>query len=119
MRGDGSWLDFDFCPYSLTLGGPVSFKEDAEEWARSLPGAYANTEMKATIIIIPVARRHRAHNIGPPSPPRSTAPASGVTRGMSGGDQWAGWWRRFAAVFLDGLLLVPSQFYWRFPRLSS
>ena len=39
--GDASWLDYGFRPYSNHLGRPVSFNEDPEEWARSLPFAYA------------------------------------------------------------------------------
>jgi hypothetical protein len=48
MQGDGSWLDFAFQPHSDRLGRPVSFYDDAEEWARSLPDAYTTSGLTVT-----------------------------------------------------------------------
>jgi hypothetical protein len=42
-EGDCSWIDYTFAPRSARLQRPVSFQEDAEEWARSLPGAYVGS----------------------------------------------------------------------------
>lgn len=50
LLGDDSWLDYDFSVPSSRLGRPITFFEDAEEWARSLPEAYAGTPLQAQVI---------------------------------------------------------------------
>lgn len=50
LLGDGSWLDFDFSVPSPRLGHPITYSEDAEEWARSLPEAYAGSAMQAQVV---------------------------------------------------------------------
>jgi len=48
-EGDFSWLDIDhFSPLSSSLGRRVSFHENPEEWARSLPTAYASSPLVVT-----------------------------------------------------------------------
>jgi len=49
-EGDCSWIDYGFSPVSTRLQRAVSFQEDAEEWARSLPEAYAGTPLQAQVI---------------------------------------------------------------------
>jgi hypothetical protein len=50
LMGDHSWLDYDFKVPSQRLGYPVSFHDDPEEWARSLPEAYADTALQAQVV---------------------------------------------------------------------
>ena len=57
MTGDGSWLSASFTPFSERLGRAVSYREDAEEWARSLPAAYAGSGM-----LCEVTHDDRAHS---------------------------------------------------------
>ena len=48
-EGDFSWLDIEhFSPLSRRLGRRISFHEDPEEWARSLPTAYASSPLVVT-----------------------------------------------------------------------
>jgi hypothetical protein len=69
ILGDASWLDWNYQPNSVRLGRPVSFQEDAEEWARSLPHAYAGSAMTVRVVsdtqVVP-------HHPTPPTP--QTAP---------------------------------------------
>jgi hypothetical protein len=49
FEGDSSWFDENFTPYSERLACPIHWQEDAEEWARSLPQAYAETPTQAQV----------------------------------------------------------------------
>lgn len=49
IQGNADWMNFEFTPNSSTLGRPVSFKEDPEEWLRSMVAAYAGSELEAQI----------------------------------------------------------------------
>jgi hypothetical protein len=61
--GDASWLRIEsFQPHSERLGRPVSFHEEPEEWALSLPGAYAGSGLEVT------ASRGRSRRARPSGP---------------------------------------------------
>ena len=49
IEGDDSWFDFSYRPHSEAYGRPISWEEDAEEWARSLPSAYADSPLRVEI----------------------------------------------------------------------
>lgn len=61
MNGDGSWLDFSFAPHSQTLGRPVTYEEDPEEWGRSLAAAYEGTPTEVELVADEGAKPQPAH----------------------------------------------------------
>lgn len=73
--GDVGWLDWNFMPQSVALGRRVSFHEDAEEWARSLPAAYAASSVKVTLVSD--SPDVAAAPFGPPPPSQIAARTSG------------------------------------------
>ena len=50
LEGDARWLNYNFQPYSHTLHQPVSIYQYAEEWARALPSAYAESAVEARVV---------------------------------------------------------------------
>ena len=71
--GDISWLDWNFQPRSLALGRPVSFQEDPEEWARSLPSAYARTSIEVRVVSDSATAPSAAEPLQPPPPAPNVA----------------------------------------------
>jgi hypothetical protein len=71
ILGNASWIDFAFKPVSANLGRLVSFQDDAEEWARSLPSAYENSPLEVTVL--------KDTGAPPPLPPDLAAPSSRET----------------------------------------
>jgi hypothetical protein len=70
--GNSAWLDFRFTPFSSELDGPVSFADDCEAWARSLPDAYAGTGLRVYLCGDPDLRRLNPSYV-PPAPERIIA----------------------------------------------
>lgn len=77
-EGDCSWIDYGFSPVSTRLQRAVSFQEDAEEWARSLPNAYTGTGLFVEVREV----RSPAPAVVPSPPAVSAAPLPPVFEGM-------------------------------------
>jgi uncharacterized RDD family membrane protein YckC len=123
--GDVTWLDLSFAPYSERFGRPVRFTDDAEEWARSLPDAYA-MEIKVTLTQTPpvttaVPVDHLS--LKAPGAPATNQAAPAQQAGArtysqpAATDAWAlarplelaGWWTRVAAMLVDSLIIgIPA-----------
>jgi hypothetical protein len=47
---DAAWMDYNFKPYSPTLGREVSFDQEPLDWARALAASYNDEELNAVVV---------------------------------------------------------------------
>ena len=98
IEGDDSWFDYNFQPPDPT-GNPVSIYSDPDAYASAIAAVYSSNG-----IIVDVQKTGGL----PPEPPSDFAVPVSRSVGtieLDEDKELSGWWRRFWALFIDGIII--------------
>lgn len=114
-KGNDDWFDYNFRPYSKTLGAPVASIDNPREYALALAQSYIDNNSAVRLKVTDSTEEIVSPNL-PPEPPiagQETAQnrdIAGLPDGPAQADRFegmvlSGWWRRVGALLLDNIFI--------------